>query len=250
MLPEKPATEPRRKWHLLRWTFVVFAIVVGWGGWRHYDFRQAVKEAEERGWEFTYNDPVVMIRADWRAAFRKGTWNGTRRDLFIRTGAVSERDFDMVRRLKPKQLLSYPRFPWRDLSQIEGLSNLTGLGLGDCPTLTDIDALKDMKKLTGLGIVGSPVLANIDALKELKGLTSLGLERCPALTNVDALRELKALKFLMVSECTGLENVDGLHGLTGLERLDLRGCTELTREAVDAVKAALPKTEVFSNFDK
>ena len=222
MLPEKPATEPRRKWHLLRWTFVVFAVAFGWGGWKHYDFEQAVKE---------------------------DTWSGSERRLFIDTGTVSERDFDLVRRLKPKDLHINATFPLRDLSQLKGLSNLTTLWLFDCPNLTNIDALKDMKKLTSLGVAKCPGLSNIDALKELKNLTGLVLSSCTALTNVDALQELKALKGLNLYGCASLKNVDGLLGLTGLDNLYLEGCTGLTKEAVYAVKAALPKTHVASDYE-
>ena len=250
MLPEKPATEPRRKWHLLRWTFVVFAIVVGWGGWRHYDFRQAVKEAKERGWGFKYDDPADVIRADWRAAFRKETWSGTERDLSIHTGTVSERDFDLIRRLKPKQLSITATFPWRDLSELEGLLTLTELRLLHCPELTNIDALKDMKELTVLWVYGSPVLVNINPVKKLKNLSALCLNNCDALENVDELREVESLEFLSLFGCTGLKNVDGLHGLTGLRGVILDGSTGLTKEAVDKLKAALPKAAVESDYDK
>ena len=250
MLPEKPATEPRRNRHLLRWMFVVFAVVLGWGGWRHYDFRQAMKEAEERGWMFEYKDPVLRIRADWKAAFRKGTWSDTRRVLLVPTEAVSERDFDLIRRLKPKQLVIAATFPMGDLYELKGLSSLITVGLYRCPNLANIDALTDMEELAMLTIDGSPVLVNIDPLTKLKNLTFLRLSSCTTLTNVDALRELKALEDLNLSGCTGLKNVDALHGLTGLERLNLEGCTGLTKEAVDAVKAALPKTEVISDSEK
>ncbi|MEK0447878.1 MAG: hypothetical protein RL088_146 [Verrucomicrobiota bacterium] len=249
MLPEKPATEPRRKWHLLRWTFVLLALVGGWVVWKQYDFQKAVKEANGRGWQLTYSDSFEKIGVNWRAALRKDTSHNTGRALDIPTGVISERDFDLIRRLKPKQLFINATFPWRDMSQLEGLSNLTALVLHDCPNLTNIDALKDMRELTVLGIYDSLSLVDIDALKELKNLKSLRLDGCKALTNVDALRELKALKALNLSECTGLKNVDGLHGLTGLEMLDFSGCTGLTKNAVDGVKSALPKT-TFGAFPK
>jgi hypothetical protein len=220
----------------------VFAVVFGWGAWRHYDFRQAVEEANERGWLFVYTDPVEVICKDWRAAFRTETWSGWERELLIGTGTVSERDFDLIRRLKPKQLAIDATFPWRDLSQLQGLSDLTELMLNDCPNLADIDALKNMKELSRLFILRSPVLVSIDPLKELKNLTFLNLGACTALTNVDALQDLKALKKLGLFGCTGLKNVDGLHGLTGLEALDLNSCDGITYEAEDALKAALPKT--------
>ncbi len=244
MLSEPPATKPRRNWHLLRWAFLLIALSTGWGAWKAYDFQQALKEAKELGWEFQYSDPIAIIRENWRDAFRKETWSDTTRLLEIPGEAVSERHFDLIRRLKPKQLGIDATFPWRDLSQLKGLSNLTELSLGDCPNLTHIDALKDMKELTGIGIDGSPILVNIDVLKELKNLTGLGLSHCTALTNVDALGELKALKYLSLYRCTGLKNVDGILGLTGLEELYLKGCNGLTKEAVDAVKAALPKTRI------
>ncbi|MEK0451474.1 MAG: hypothetical protein RL088_3742 [Verrucomicrobiota bacterium] len=248
MLPEKPATEPRRKWHLLRWTFVVFVVVFGWGGWRHYDFRQAIKEATRRRWWFEYKNPVLVIGKDWRAAFRKETWSDPQRLLSIENGTVSERDFDLVRRLKPRQLRINSTFPWPDLSRLKGLSNMNALVLHNCPSLRAIDALDNMRQLTGLGIRGSPVLVNIEPLKELKNLNSLRLYHCTALTNVDALRELKGLKILRLDHCTGLKNLDGLHGLAGLEQVYLDGCTGLSKEAVDAVKAALPKTKVISDY--
>ena len=244
MQPESPAQKPRRYRHLVRWIFIGILAILGWYGWKAYDFNQAVKEAKELRWEFTYSDPIAIIRKDWRAAFRKDTWSDTRRWLWINTEAVSERDFDLIRRLKPKQLRIFGTFPWRDLSELKGLSNLTELWLSYQKNLTNIDALKDMKELTALDIHGSPVLVNIEALKELKNLTLLQLNDCTALTNVDALRELKALKNLGLYRCTGLKNVDGLLGLTGLEKLHLEGCTGLTKESVDAVKAALPKTKV------
>ncbi len=249
MLSEPPATKPRRNWHLLWWAFLLIALSSGWGAWKAYDFQQALKEAKELGWRFHYSDPIAIIRENWRDAFRKETWSDASRELHIPTGAVFERHFDLIRRLKPKQLTINASFPWRDLSELKGLSNLTKLGLGNCPNLTNIDALKDMKELIALGISGSPVLVNINALKELKNLTDLELRRCTALTNLDALRELKALKELSLHWCTGLKNVDGLHGLTGLEYLSLKGCTGLTKEAVDAVIAALPETGFEALYD-
>ena len=248
MHPEPPAQKPRRERHLVRWIFIGILSILGWYGWKAYDFHMVVKEATELGWRFTYDDPIAIIRENWRDAFRKDTWSDRRRDLYIETRAVSERDFDLIRRLKPKTLRIIFTFPWRDLSPLKGLSNLTGLLLTNCPNLTNIDALKDMKELTALGIRGSPVLVNIDAVKELKSLELLDLSVCTALTNVDTLRELKALEFLNLYGCTGLKNVNGLLGLTGLENVSLNGCDGLTNEAVDAVKAALPKTNITPPF--
>ena len=216
--------------------------MLGWYSWKAYDFNQAVKEAKELGWDFTYSDPIALIRANWKAAFSKETWRVTERKLFIKQSKQLEPHFDVIRRLKPNELASVAPFPMRDLSELRGMSDLTELYLFTCPKLTNIEALTGMKGLTKVTISQAPGLANIDALKKLKNLEYLFLRECTALTNVDALRELKALKILSINGCSGLKNVDGLLGLQGLEILFLNGCTGLTTEAVDAVKVALPKT--------
>ena len=244
MQPEPPAPKPSRKRHLVRWTFVVILAILGWYGWKAYDFEQAVKEAKELGWVFESNGPIAIIREDWRNAFRKETWNAARTTLTISNDDQWEPHFDLIHRLDPKNLAIYTTFPLRDLSKFTALSNLVVLYLGDCPNLTNIDALKDMKGLTELGIGRAPGISNIDALKELKNLESLWIDRCSALANVDALRELKALKYLWLTDCTSLKNLDGILGLTGLKDLDLSGCDGLTNEAMAAVKVALPNTNI------
>ncbi len=244
MQPESPAKKPRRNWHLLRWAFLLIALSFGWGAWKAYDFRKAVKEAKELGWNFTYSDPFAIIRENWKAAFRKETWRVTERKLYIQQSKQLEPHFDVIRRLEPNELASVAPFPMRDLSELRGMSDLTALYFFNCPKLTNIETLKEMKGLTKVTISQAPGLANIDALKKLKNLEYLVLRECTALTNVDALRELKALKTLSIHGCTGLKNVDGLLGLTGLTVIDLQRCAGLTKEAVAAVKAALPKTDI------
>ncbi len=250
MLSEPPATKPRRNWHLLRWSFLLIALTLAWGAWKEYDFRKAVKEAKELGWTLEYTDPVAIIDKDWRDAFRKDTWNWTWRELYIPDNGEFERHFDVIRRLKPNLVEIHATFPLRDLSELNGLSNLTILWLFDCPKLTNIDALKDMKGLKELAINNSPDRSNIDSVKELENLEYLDLSRCSAISNLDVVRELHALERLTVFECTGLKNVDGILGLAGLSDIDLRGCDKLTEEAVNAVKAALPKASVISDYGK
>ncbi len=244
MLSEPPATKPRRNWHLLRWAFLLIALSSGWGAWKAYDFRQALKEAKALGWQFEYNDPIAIIRDDWRDAFRKQTWEDTGRLLEISPADHLEGHSDVIRRLEPIDLHLHGGFSHRDLSELKGLSSVTGLWLFDCPNLANIDTLKEMNGLTHLWILYSPALASIDALKELKNLEVLDLRGCSAMTHVDALRNLKVLRRLNLFCCTGLKNVDGLLGLTGLEELDLQGCTGLAKDSLATLKAALPNTRI------
>ena len=65
---------PRRKWHLQRWLLLLAAGFLAYGGWTQYAFRAALKEARALGWAVYYTDPYEVIRADWKAAFRKATW--------------------------------------------------------------------------------------------------------------------------------------------------------------------------------
>ena len=250
MQPEPPARKPRRERHLVRWLFIVILAILGWYGWKAYDFQQAVKRAEELGWEFESNDPIAIIREDWRNAFRKDTWSDTARSLSISPNDSLEDHYDLIRRLKPTQLEIWRMLSLRDLSQLKGLSRLTKLTLSECPNLTNIDAIKELKNLTDFEIIGSPALSNIDALKELKKLEHLGLSGCSALSNVDALRELKALKYLNLDDCIGLKNVDGLQGLTQLVFLRLEFCEGLPEASLDAVKSALPTTRFGSSIQK
>ena len=204
MQPEPPAPKPSRKRHLVRWSFVGILAILGWYGWKAYDFEQAVKEAKALRWQFEYTGPIEQIQADWKNAFRKETWNASGPAVMILNDHQWEQHFDLIHRLDPKNLAIYTTFSLRDLSEFTALSNLVWLDLYDCPNLTNIDALKDMKGLTWLGIRGATSISNIDALKELKYLEVFELYRCAALINVDALRELKALKYLSLNECTGL----------------------------------------------
>ena len=248
MQPESPAQKPSRKRHLVRWIFIGILAILGWYGWKAYDFHMAVKEAKELGWGFDYNDPFAKIRENWKAAFRKETWSDTTRWIYVDETDRLVGHFDVIYRLDPTDLTLEAAISQHDLSEFKRLSHITGLRLWKCPILASVDALKEMKGLRFLAIIKAPALVNVDALKELDNLEYLDLGGCSSLTNLDALRDIKALKYLKLSNCTGLKNVDGLLGLTGLEELDLESCTGLTKEAVDAVKAALPKTNVNSDY--
>jgi len=54
----------------------------------------------------------------------------------------------------------------------------------------------------------------------------------------------RPLRHLNLRGCTGLTNLDGLKNLSTLEAVILRDCDKRTRETVDALKAALPNTNI------
>lgn len=244
MQPEATAPKPRVNRHLGRWLFVGILAVLGWSGWNVYDYRQAVKEAERLRWVLRYDDPIEVIRKDWRAAFRRKTWFTAERRLYIFGNSQLDGHYDLLHRLKPTELEIRDAVGLLDLSRLDGLSDLTELFLGDCSQLTNIDALKNLRRLTTLHILSSPELADIDALKELKSLTLISLRGCRGLTNVDALRDLKGLKYLDLNRCEGLENVDGILGISALMDLNIYGCYGLTKRTVDAVRTAFPNASI------
>ncbi len=248
MQPESPAQKPRRYRHLVRWSFIGILAILGWYGWKAYDFNQAVKEAKELGWKFYYKDPIALIRADWRKVFRKETWGNRQRLLNILPNQPLDGHYHVIRRLEPWQLSINATYPLRDLSELKGMSNLNDLVLFNCPNLTNIDAIKDLKSLERFFIYRAPVLVNIDGLKEAKTLTRLRLSGSKTLSNVDAARDLKTLQFLSFEGCAGLQNVDGILGLTQLNTLDLSGCKSLRKEAVVAAEEALPQTYIQSPY--
>ena len=68
---------------------MLFLLLGGIGGigWRAYDFRRAVREAEAAGFDFQQSPgPVALIRADWHAAFRGATWFERERTLSLPRG--------------------------------------------------------------------------------------------------------------------------------------------------------------------
>ncbi len=247
MQPEPPAPKPSRKRHLVRWISVAILAILGWYGWKAYDFRLAVIEATGLGWEFRYNDSIAIIRDDWRKAFRKDTWSDPYRGLLIKNRDQLESYFDLIHRLNPTSMEMYRVSRLENLSVLNGLSNLTTIQVIECQNLTNISALKGMKELTWLSIRNCPSVANIDPIKELINLTHLDLIGCTALIDVDALRGLNSLETLSLSNCTGLQNVDGIRGLTGMHKVDLSDCTGLTLEAWLRARRALPTTK-FQSF--
>ena len=122
--------------------------------------------------------------------------------------------------------------------------SIKSLDLHDCRQLTNVDALKDLKELQTLNLGGCIQLTNIDGLKNLTALRTLDLDGCTQLTNIDGLKDLKGLRELNLGDGVQLTNIDALKDLKGLRILYLGGCTQLSKEAVDQLGAALPRTEI------
>ncbi len=218
--------------------------MLGWYSWKAYDFNQAVKEAKELGWNFTCNDPFAKIRKDWKNAFLKETWRYTGRVVSLPNCDQLAAHVDVLRRLKPDVVVIDATIPPSNLAALKELPDPFCLSFDHCTTLPDLGALKDMQALNALSISLSPDLNNIDALKDLTGLEGLSLTYCDALTDVDALRQLKGLKTLFLFHCSGLKNLDGILGLTALEGVHISRCGGLEKGTVDAVRVALPRTNI------
>ncbi len=240
------AATPARRSHWRRWRigWLLGVAVVGFLGycaWRQYDFRQAIKEAKALGWDWQYDDP---IESDWKAAFRKESWENGQRALVIPSITELKHDAELLRRLAPKSLWIYDSSGLNNLSLLEGLTGLQEFFLYHGNRLVNVDALKGLTTLQDLVLHGCSSLTNVDALKGLTALRRLNLEGCVRITNVDALKGLSTLKTLELSDCAGLINVNGLHGLTALKKLELWHCSKLSSEAFATLREALRGTTI------
>lgn len=175
-----PKAKLTRARYYFQWLLLAILLTFSWcvwGLWRVWDVAKAGDEALELGWTWVVNEPSVAIRNDWKAAFRKATWQSGRGEVRIPSAEEYDKHRDLVRRLHPRQLTIFNASKWHDLS---------------------------------------------------------------------ALEDLTSLEYLDLSRCTGLTNVDGVKGLSGLQWLGLSDCNTVTKESVDALKAALPATVISS----
>ena len=177
MTPEPPTPTPRRKRRYLRWLGVFLLVCFAYGGWKAYDYRAAVKEAEALGWEMNVYSPLNDIKEDWHAAFRRTTWTKTRRNLWV-TGAqgLTGRE-TLLLRLNPQHITIFFGESRIDTSMLKSLSDLRGLGIHGCSQMTD---------------------ANMDQIQELSNLKELAIGRCPRLTHLNPLIGLKKLEVLFL----------------------------------------------------
>jgi hypothetical protein len=260
---------PLRKRQLLRWLAVLIAALLAYFGWKAYDYRAAIKEARALGWTVGYTDPIDVIQKDWVAAFQKETWRGGLTGVIVPACGRVEPHRKLLLRLNPRVLSIFHAEELRDLAMLEGLSHLQKLTINNATNLTNVDALKNHRALDHIAILGSSRLTNLDALKHLPALEKLWLNNCTAVKNLDMLEGLTALNQVLLPDCTGLTSLDGLKNLPALTELNLEGCTSLThavalkslttlkavslrgctgisKEAISALKAALPSTEIYA----
>ena len=216
-----PALPHRRRWVRRPgvWLLAVLLAALGWGGWREYDFRCAVREAHAAAFYFVESEsPLASIRRNWRYAFDKDTWMEHWRTLSLPGDCDLAPLRPLLLRLRPTTLFAVGAL------HPEALQGLTGL--------------------KWLSLKDSPALQDVDGLRGLTGLQTLFLIRCAALKNVDGLRCFTALQILALNDCAALQNVDGLRSLTGLQVLHLHGCKNLPVSALPDLRAALPQTVI------
>ncbi|MCE9609160.1 MAG: leucine-rich repeat domain-containing protein [Chthoniobacter sp.] len=224
MSPEA-STHSRLRWHVGRWLLGLALAACAWLGWREYDYRAAVREAEAAGYRWKTREPFDLILADWHAALQKATWTDRYRMLELR----SNRELParrLIRRLRPTRIQALGCRN-TNLDALKGITTLQYLRFDDAVLLQNVDGLKGLTALRNFSIGECPALQNLDGLKGLPALQELRLSDCAALQNVDGIRGLSALRWLTLSDCKRLQNVDALEGLTGLQRLDLYYCSAL-----------------------
>ena len=261
-----PAAPRPRRFRSPGWWLLLLALAATvWLGWREYDHRAAVREAEAE-FEWRAIEPIPLIRANWRAAFRKATWTETYRRLYVGGDRDLARLRPLLLRLRPTWLSALACTD-ANLDALKGLSSLKSLNLDFCTAVQNVDGLKGLTGLEWLQLTHSPALQNVDALKGLSGLQRLEISDCPALHNLDALKGLAGLQELSLSgssslqnvdalkgliglqkldlsRCPALQNVDGIKGLSALQELDLTSCPQLPAAAVAELRAALPQTSI------
>ena len=169
---------------------VFFLGGIGWQMWKLHLYNNAVREAQEAGFEWTCDDALSLIRQDWHNALKYGTWGEHPRMLDMGTGPDLGRYREMLHHLNPTALRAWGCKD-ENLDALKGLTALRTLDLTLCPALQNVDGLKGLTALQTLYLDGCTALQNVDALKGLTGLQEINLYRCDKIP-VAALRELRA----------------------------------------------------------
>jgi hypothetical protein len=261
-----PEVAPRGRW-VGRGLLLLALAATAWVGWREFDHRAAVREARASGCTWEVREPIAVIRANWRAAFRKDTWTDSYWQLDVGYGRNLTHLRPLLLRLRPTTLIAHSCTD-ANLDALRGLSGLKNLYLRSCPALQNVDALKGISGLKRLGLRSCTALQDLDALtaltnlqwldlhcytapqdldalKALTSLQGLDLSGCTVLRDADALKGLTRLQYLYLGSCPALQNVDALKSLTGLKRLDLSDCTAL--QNVDGLKGLTGLSTIFLN---
>ena len=120
--PLPPEVAPRGRW-VGRGLLLLALAATAWVGWREFDHRAAIRDAEAAGCTWEVRDPVTLIRKDWREALSPGTW--TRSYWSLNVGV--DRDLGRLRplllRLRPTVLIA-PACKDANLDAVQGLTGL------------------------------------------------------------------------------------------------------------------------------
>ena len=173
----------------LWWCLIaIFLGVVGWQMWKLNAYNNAVRQAQEAGFQWKCDDAINLIRQDWHNALKKETWGAHPRELEMGEVRDLGRYREMLHRLRPTQLEAWE---CENVDALKGLTALQYLYLRGCPALQNVDGLKGLTALQFLNLNGCRALQNVDGLKGLTALRQLGLVGCNKIPAA-ALGELRA----------------------------------------------------------
>ena len=125
-----PHSVPARRWSwwVKRSAPAAAVALCAWVGWREYDHRAAIREAQAAGWGWESRDPVALIRGNWRAAGKKATWTNHYRRVALPVGTDLATAGPRLARLRPTSLVAL-RCPDTHLAALGGLTALQSLNL-------------------------------------------------------------------------------------------------------------------------
>jgi hypothetical protein len=198
------------------------AAFMAWIGWRTYDYRAAIREAEAASFSWgTSDDPWDQLRqGEWMLAWR--LWREPMRRLDVPTGVDFPRYIGLLHRLKPTHLGAYG---CGDLRSLKGLP-LVELGLFDCADLRTLHGLQEFPRLRELQIWACPALENTDGLANLPELLYLRIS-AERLRNITALLGMPALTRITIEDCPNLEGLEALKGPHSITELRIAFCPAL-----------------------
>ena len=100
---------------------VLFLGGIGWQMWKLNAYNNAVREAEEAGFEWERDDALSLIRQDWHNALKKETWGAHERVLVMGEVPDLGRYREILHQLNPTELIA------RGCENVDSLKGLTDL---------------------------------------------------------------------------------------------------------------------------
>ncbi len=163
-------------------------------------------------------------------------------------GRHTEMDFNG---LMAHGIYNFPMITDAGLEHLKELSNLKFLGLSGAKNITDegIAHLKALTKLTSLNISGCDKITDdgLEHLQVFSNLTSLDLSNLEITDRgLEHLKRLARLTLLELNSCYEItdDGLEHLKELPNLSTLNLIYCYQLTDEAKQSLKAALPMLQI------